>query len=187
MFGKLVQGKDTYYFVSSTSGLAFKLNMVIIGQGTWKSDLGKIHDEVNRVNGLVKNEAEQCLATLGFLPAAWDAAKATNPSLAEMIGGKTRCFIYLPKAYSEDYLKEYTVPYGFPEMSFIWNGSNNSVYTPYTDNNLGWRYKAIQEAQIPPLGTTPPPAPNPDPDPDPIPTTGGYLHLQCPHCGKKIF
>jgi len=178
MFGKLKNG----YFIDTTSGLAFKLNLIIVGQGAWGSDLGKIHDEVNRLNGIIKNDAKECLVTLGFLQKAWDAAKTTNPSMAEMIAGKTRCFIYLPKAYGEDYLKEYLAPYGFPEMSFIWNASNDLVYTPYTTNNLGWRYKSIPEAQV--EEPTPPPVVDP---PTTDPGTGGFIHMQCPHCKKTIF
>ena len=177
MFGKLKSG----YFIDTTSGLAFKLNLVIVGQGAWGSDLGKIHDEVNRLNGIIKNDAQQCLVTLGFLQKAWDAAKATNPQMAEMIAGKTRCFIYLPKAYGEDYLKEYLAPYGFPEMSFIWNGSDNSVWTPYTTNNLGWRYKSIPEAQVEEPAPTPTPTPIPTPSGDTLP----IIHT-CPKCGQKL-
>jgi hypothetical protein len=173
MFGKLKNG----YFIDTTSGLAFKLNLVIVGQGSWGSDLGKIHDEVNRLNGIIKNDAQQCLVTLGFLQKSWEAAKATNPQMAEMIAGKTRCFIYLPQQQGEKYLQEYKIPYGFPEMSFIWNASNDRVYTPYTTNNLGWRYESIPELQV----TEHTPTPTLTPSGDTLPV----IHT-CPKCGQKL-
>jgi hypothetical protein len=137
------------YFIDPTSGLAFKLNMVIMGKSPWGNDLKKIGEEVLRVGGLCKSEARQCLPTLGFVESQWTAAQNTNASFAEMLGQQTRCFVFLSKEYSEDYLKEYKIPWGYPEMSFIWNGRDTSVYTPYNTNNLGDRYKAFQSSLIP--------------------------------------
>ena len=171
MIGKLV---NENYFLDPTSGLAFKLNLIIMGK--LGNNLQKIHDEVMRISGLCRNEAEECLPTLGLFPSVWEAAMADHASYLEMLASETRCLAFLGKEQVDP--QNVKLPYGFPEMSFVWNGSNNKVYPPYNSNNLGHRYKALQPSQIP--------SPTLTPTPTPMPGTPG-TQICCPECGHVVF
>lgn len=173
MIGKLKNG----YFVDPASGLAFKLNLIVMGD--FGNNMDKINAEVGRVGALCQHEAEDCFPTLGFLQKTWEIAALNLAKTAEQIASKTRCFIYLPKEIANP--EETILPYGFEELGFVWNGSNNKVYTPHDINALGYRFKVIQESQIPesPTGETP--------TNGGTTTSVGFIHIQCPKCGYKIF
>jgi len=64
-------------------------------------------------------------------------------------------------------------------------------YTNWTANNLGFRFRRVNKAEVDayvmPTPPVTPPAEDPE-DPGTPETSGGLvLHLNCPHCGKKIF
>ncbi len=172
MIGKLKNG----YFVDPASGLAFKLNLITMA--SLGNNMDKLNPEVDRIGGLCKNEAKQCLPTLGILQSVWEIAKRDFPKIASTIASKTRCFIYLPKEIANP--EDTALPYGFEEMGFVWNGTNEKVYTPHDINALGYRFKVIQESQIPesPTGET---------STNGGTTTSGFIHMQCPFCKKTIF
>jgi hypothetical protein len=151
MFGKLQNG----YFVDKSTGLAWKLNIIIMGK--FGNDMDKIHDEVNRVNGLIAGDANVSLATVGLLQTTWQKAAADLPAITEMIGSKSLPFIYLPKDVANP--EDVALPFGFFEKAFVWCGSDDKVWTPFDSNALGHRYKVIQATQVPSDPITPPVTP----------------------------
>jgi hypothetical protein len=160
MIGKLKNG----YFIDSTSGLAFYLNLV--NMGTFANDLDKVRDEINRVNGLIAEDANSSLATVGFHEPVWLKANADHQAIAQEIGSKSRPFVYLPKQVASP--EEVAIPAGFFEKGFVWNGSNENVWTGFNSNELAHRYKSISVAQVP---ETPPVVVEPIPggnDPKPV-------------------
>jgi hypothetical protein len=164
------------YFIDSTTGLAYNLHL--LNMGDYKNNLKDINDEVDRRNGLYKGEAGNFLVTLGFHLATWDEAMKTSPAMANVIAAKTRPFVYLGLQTANP--EEIILPSGFAEKSFVWNASNDRVYTPYDSNALSRRYKPMNANLIPDPIVTPPATPPATPDAEtPVVTSGADLKLGC--------
>lgn len=57
-----------------------------------------------------------------------------------------------------------------------------------TANWLGHRFRLVKESEIQSDSVPDPDEPNDEPDPEvPQPSGDLYIHMKCPHCGKKIF
>jgi hypothetical protein len=146
MIGKIVNG----YFIAPDSGLAFKIHL--INMGDYSNDMGKIRDEVNRINALYAGDANVSLAVIGLLPNIWQKAANDLPAITEEIGSKSLPFVYLSKTVADP--ENTPLPWGFFEKCFVWNGSDDNVWSNFDSNGLHHRFKVIQADQIPDAPTT---------------------------------
>jgi hypothetical protein len=171
MIGRIKNG----YFIAPDSGLAFKIN--ILTMGSLGNDLKKINDEVDRKNGLIKSDADNCLVTLGFHASVWNSAMITSKAMADIIASKTRPFVYLPKEVANP--EEIALPGGFFEKAFVWNASDEKVWTPFDSNALGYRYHSISADLIPEVVPTDPATPPDGNNPLPTVTSNAEIRLAC--------
>lgn len=193
MAEKLLSGKllKDRFFLLDELGMYWDLNLI---KRQWISDLVKLNGTFMDIHSeLLKND--KCQEWYGALMATKGQLAGITPEWQGKLAPKAYLMLAWPEF--DDRVSPLAGPW--ERADFIWI-SNDLVWSRWNGDQLNYRFPQvskdfvdISKNEYAPV--TPPPVTHPAEDPeDPgtpeepgTPSGGLVLHLNCPHCGKKIF
>lgn len=185
--------KDRFLFDDYESGLYFDLYPVK-RKGNEDEFNGIIQDANNELERLETDPAHQELLCTLFLTEAQMYAIPEN--YRNQYAAKSQLLLFKAgfdgKALPDN--PWFAIQSGGMVCNPTGSQANWIYYTNWSSNNLAHRFRKVKKDEVDACvvpgsgGTTPPPpADDPGTPDDPVPSGGLVLHLNCPHCGKKIF
>lgn len=143
--GKLILDiSGEYWYQDPTSGLYFRLRMLLRQDYGDEAEYNAAVDEMNTALKKVQPSGNEYFCTLGCVPAA--VANLVNSGWDKTLQPKTRLFLW--DSGFQGGVGEALPKYGVFEPDFIWV-NNDIVYTPWDENNLAHRYYRTAQAPNP--------------------------------------